>query len=609
MGIGALDYKKGGSSLDINGIIQDYYVYAGEKVSAGDFVEFVNGVAGTTIETSSDTAIVNNSYAGTMISATALDDNRVFIAHRLGNTPVLYGIVCSVSGTTITSGTDTLLSDTDYTGAYSSTSTLQDGRVFILHSRGSGYYLCGMICSINGTTISVDVTKTITSTTNAGKYISQVAISSKKFFVAHSYGTNRYLYGVVITIGDSSISAGTDTKILQEISAGEPAAAKLMSNGYIFIAHKSNVSGGPLDAIVCSVSGTTITSGTDTVISSANYTGSAISLEALANGNVFIAHSYDTNRYLYGTICQISNYTITPSTSTQLSTTKHSGDVIFSVLLGENKVFIAHNRSDSYYLNGMTVTISGTTMSVSSTKKLNTAAYTGYVISPLLLGENVFIAHSHTDGSFYLYGQVWRVQTNYALTDSFEVSEYETQVRPATAFPCNGVASTSGEGGDETGHKDMVSVYVRDVVPKYWEEVTSKTEYVASDGTRLTASGAFSNTQAYKACDGDASTYWTGGLDLETWLKIEFPVAQKITKMKTYINSDNYDDSFSSATIQGSNNDSTWTNLHTITSPQTELTEIVLNNTTSYKYYRIYAVAINTSSARHINVIEWQMFR
>ena len=41
MGEAFLDYKKGRAGLDINGIIEDYYVYAGENVNAGDFVEFV----------------------------------------------------------------------------------------------------------------------------------------------------------------------------------------------------------------------------------------------------------------------------------------------------------------------------------------------------------------------------------------------------------------------------------------------------------------------------------------------------------------------------------------------------------------------------------------
>ena len=40
MGIAKL-YSQSGAGDKINGIIQDYYAYAGENISAGDFVEFV----------------------------------------------------------------------------------------------------------------------------------------------------------------------------------------------------------------------------------------------------------------------------------------------------------------------------------------------------------------------------------------------------------------------------------------------------------------------------------------------------------------------------------------------------------------------------------------
>ena len=38
-------------------------------------------------------------------------------------------------------------------------------------------------------------------------------------------------------------------------------------------------------------------------------------------------------------------------------------------------------------------------------------------------------------------------------------TETETQVRKATTSDIYGVAKTSGVGGDETGHKDMVKIY------------------------------------------------------------------------------------------------------------------------------------------------------
>jgi hypothetical protein len=73
--------NKGGMS--INGIIKDYYAYAGENISAGDLVEYVNGVAGKTdYGESEDTQLSTETYTANVISAVVLDENRVFIAHN-----------------------------------------------------------------------------------------------------------------------------------------------------------------------------------------------------------------------------------------------------------------------------------------------------------------------------------------------------------------------------------------------------------------------------------------------------------------------------------------------------------------------------------------------
>lgn len=140
-----------------------------------------------------------------------------------------------------------------------------------------------------------------------------------------------------------------------------------------------------------------------------------------------------------------------------------------------------------------------------------------------------------------------------------------------------------------------------DIIPKTW---TGSISPYKSNGITLTASGEASGYPATNACDGNTSTntYYSGATDY--WIKLQFPTAQKITKMKTWITalSDTY---FSNAIIQGSNDDSVWNDLYTITSAQTALTAITLNNPNYYKYYRIYATS--TYAARPPMVYEWQV--
>ena len=107
--------NKGGMS--INGIIQDYYAYAGENISAGDLVEYVNGIAReTNYGESVDTQLSSETKTGEVISAVTLDENRVFISHSYGSDYYLYGLVVTVNGNTITCGTDTQLSSTTHSG-------------------------------------------------------------------------------------------------------------------------------------------------------------------------------------------------------------------------------------------------------------------------------------------------------------------------------------------------------------------------------------------------------------------------------------------------------------------------------------------------------------
>lgn len=142
------------------------------------------------------------------------------------------------------------------------------------------------------------------------------------------------------------------------------------------------------------------------------------------------------------------------------------------------------------------------------------------------------------------------------------------------------------------------------MIPKAWTEVVAGTKYTADDGTILTASGV-ENTKygANKACDFDMTTYWyqTGQ---DAWLKLEFTSAKKIYKMQTKI-IDELGEYITYAKIQGSNNDSTWIDLYTTSSNQSNLTEIELKDVDYYKYYRM-LIHRDKNYGNSVKVYEWQ---
>lgn len=468
--------NKGGMS--INGIIKDYYAYAGEQISAGDLVEYVNGVAGqttgTTIETSQDTQLCSWVDSGRKIDAVALDEKRVFIAfHDDASYPYLYGVVCTIEGTKITTGSLTKLNSTENCGSAFSVVLLPSGNVFIAHCYSSNYsYLACTIVSIDGTKITIE--NFLRGMTNMGMYISACLLPNGNVFISHGYtasGTAQ-LYGVVCKIDGTTMTFGQTLRLSDVSYSGVPTSSLLLPNGNVFIAH-GGYSNQCLYGMIVSISDTTITVGSDTQLSNVDFTGSSISMCLLPNGNVFIAHSYSSSNHLYGIVVAINGTTVTKGADTTLFTgvANAEGSEGFSTcLLPNNKVFIAHrygwNASDTY-LKGLIITVSNTTITKGEVVLLNNTSRAGYYTSALLLSDGViFVAHS-IGANYSLQAQLFGVdETNNIPTNKVQVPAivpvYETQVRKALAGQFDGVAKTSGIGGDSTGHKDLVSIWTKE---------------------------------------------------------------------------------------------------------------------------------------------------
>lgn len=620
-----LDYQKGGTGGKLNDIIEDFkYVYKGQSVKAGDFVNYINGVAGVVdYGTSTDTAVESaNSNSGYVISAVALDDSRVFIAHSRGSTLQLYGVVCTINGAKITKGADTEINGNGYSGYAISAVALDSTRVFIAHSSDStavsSRYLKGIVCTISGTTITKGTDTQLVSGSYTGYYLSAIKLEENKVFIAHTSGNSDYLYGLACTIEGTTITGGTDTKIVASAYAGHMFSTCLLSNGNVFISHEFGSSSYALRAIVVSISGTTITLGGDTVLSSTAYSGFQNSACLLTDGRVFVAHSYSSSYSLYGMICTISDKTITVGTDTALIAEREKGGYrIATAALEDNNVFIFCSSEEAsaskMYLHGMIATILGATITVGADTQLSTTSTTAFAISPLLLNNgNIFVAHSYST-DYYLYAQIWGVdETNNIPTNHITATGHETQVTPATESPFNAIALSSGEGGTDTEHKDQVKiarVYKEitkegNMFPTTWEQVTAGTKYSSADGYVIeTDSFASSSNYAKFAVDNDTSTSWQSVNGVKNfYIKMTCPMPKKITKMKVRFNIDG-SNNVSYIRIQGSKDGETWNDVYYTTSNLTALTEVTLKNTDYYKYYKIVGYPQQTGA---FYVYEWQ---
>lgn len=128
-----------GSSLKINGLIEEYTVASGGNVNAGDFVSFVNDSISNENELE-----LNSNAVKWDISAVLLNENKVFIAYSSSD-DYLYGVICTIDDKNVTVSNATQLSSISNSGyMYRSVTVLDNNTVFIAHSVGSSFYLYGL---------------------------------------------------------------------------------------------------------------------------------------------------------------------------------------------------------------------------------------------------------------------------------------------------------------------------------------------------------------------------------------------------------------------------------------------------------------------------------
>ena len=398
--------QSGGGSK-INGIIQEYQVQAGNNVSAGDFVQYVTN---TNITAGTNTQLSANRHSGEIISAVALNENKVFIAYGETNGYSLYGVIVTINGTTVTAGSDTQLNAQNYSGYGISAIALNENKVFIAHTMSSGYNnyykYYGMIVTISENTITVNKDAQLTSDTNyrGGPRLSALLLSNSKIFIIINEGS--YLSGILVTISGNNIVKGTATQLESGYMGGVFSPVLLNENKVFIAGGPSSGSSFLLYGMIVTINGTTITAGTITTLSTDNYSGKVISAVTLNENKVFIAHSYSSSYYLYGMIVTITGDTIIIDNDAQLSNNANSGKQVSTLALNENSVFTSYGTDSSpYNLYGIIVGINGNSITAGTNTQLST--YANYALSAVLLKPNkVFIGYDFDANNYYLYGML-----------------------------------------------------------------------------------------------------------------------------------------------------------------------------------------------------------
>ena len=455
--IGKCNLSKGGGTTDVvNGIIEQYLA-ENSTIDANTFVEFVE-------HTYNDSTLVDTQYS-IYPKAVRLSDTKVFIAHTSDSTNnYLNGLICDIDGNTITAGNSTTLLSTTGIGSSSNVKLSNVGdsssSVFIAYGDGtsSGATLNGVVCSVSGTTITKGTSISISSNAGSVGFMQICPVQSNSVFITHSYGgtsssTKNRPYGIVCSVSGTTITKGTDTQLLSETTYVRPFknSSQYFSCSYSAIVGCVGNNNGNA-AFKCSISNRTITKdATSTFDSSLSYVGYSLICPVVSNGQ---------DRYLFitesssGPTVYLTSYS--SSTFTQLYKAQISNDfyVMYAAACDSHKVVCHAYLNDlPYNLKAFVLRTSDESDSiiVNNMATLSNIARSGSGgIGILVMSLNndiykIFMAHSSGEPNRYLNGLLTSVDANGNISTSnlTTIKPSETKIQGLTK-----TSATTSSAGD-----------------------------------------------------------------------------------------------------------------------------------------------------------------
>lgn len=199
---GYIDQIETGTTI-VNGVIENYLAST-STVDTGTFVEFVNTIGART----------QLNYSNATAEAVALEDGKVFVAYRKGTYGNRYAVIATISGGTVSFGTEVLLS-TNTIASYFDTymSASPDNSRVLVSWTGSTTAACAVCCAISGDTITAGVEFSTAITSGSPGTQGLGWLSDNNAFLAIGYG-NAQLRGCVLTIdSELNITNGTFTTL------------------------------------------------------------------------------------------------------------------------------------------------------------------------------------------------------------------------------------------------------------------------------------------------------------------------------------------------------------------------------------------------------------
>ena len=227
----------------------------------------VGTISGTSI--SFGTKVTINSVTSQYFSITSASSGKVVISYnRAGSSPNGTAVVGTVSGTSISFGSEVAFGSNSTT-LYSNTYDSTNDKVVISYRDSTNSEARSVVGTISGTSISFG-SPTAFESSNMASLLASVfdSTNGKVVIVYQDYGNSNYGTAVVGTVSGTSISFGTPV-VFNSASTDTAGATFDTTNGKVIIAYKDDGNSNYGTAIVGTVSGTSISFGSESVFESA----------------------------------------------------------------------------------------------------------------------------------------------------------------------------------------------------------------------------------------------------------------------------------------------------------------------------------------------------
>lgn len=367
----------GGGAISItNGVLESHLAASG-TIPANTFVQF-----GGTLEFGQKTALseLTGSNAGTAVWLSETQFLAIYFGSASGT---LYGRVCTVSGSTITaSGTETLLaSDALYDSRASfvelqfSAVLLSTGAVFIAYKDSTQALLRGVVCTISGTTITVGTALTISNMSYSGSQARAVALTAGKAYVVYQGASG--LVGKVCTVSGTTITAGTEQTILETEFQGALLAAQ--GNNVIIVAPSG-------DNIVAFLYSTESAAGGTPISLSTSFASYPLigSIVPLSNNRFLAVFGFGAvaGGGLFTVVLNVSGAILAAGGLISLETTDLIYSPVSAAANGSGEVLATYYKISADYTTQVekvvTLSVSGTTITVGSVLEISPATTEGF---------------------------------------------------------------------------------------------------------------------------------------------------------------------------------------------------------------------------------------